>query len=175
MFQGPFEWGVAGAMTAVVATIGGWYAVDWGRARVAETSVEPVRHVLPAAKELNPATSLVIDAVRPRPAAVSPKVRVVASRGDSWLQVRAESPKGRVLYDGTLARGDDLTFGLRPLWIRFGAASNVDLRVAGRTARLPLFGTFDAYVSRKGARPDPVFHPDSPSAGARQATAAQSP
>ncbi len=170
MFQGPFEWGVAGAMAAVVATIGGWYAVDWGQARVAGTSVEPVRHVLPAAKELNPATPLVIGAVRPRPAAVPPKVRVVASRGDSWLQVRAGSPTGRLLFGRLLVRGESVSFGVRPLWMRFGAASNVDLRIAGRPARLPLFGTFDAYVSRKGARSDPVFHPD-----ATQATAAQSP
>ena len=170
MLHGPFEWGIAAAMIAVVATIGGWYAADWGRGRLAETSVEPVRHVLPATKELTPARAIVVAAVKPRPVKASPKIRLVASRGDSWLQVRVGSPTGRLLFGRLLVRGETVSFGLRPLWVRFGAASNIELRIAGRTAPLPLFGTFDAYVSRNGARPDPVFHPD-----AAQATAAQSP
>ncbi len=175
MLHGPFEWGVAAAMTAVVATIGGWYAVDWGQDRLAETSVEPVRHVLPATKELTPTRAIVVAAVKPRPVTVSPKIRVVATRGDSWLQVRVGSPTGRLLFGRPLVRGETVSFGLGPLWMRFGAASNVDLRIAGRRARLPLFGTFDAYVGQKGARPDPVFHPDGSQGDAAQATAAQSP
>jgi hypothetical protein len=63
---------------------------------------------------------------------------VKASRGDSLLSVHADSEEGESLYDGVLAHGRSVSlFGPR-LWIRLGAAENVDLTLDGRPVeRLP--------------------------------------
>jgi hypothetical protein len=63
---------------------------------------------------------------------------VKASRGDSLLSVHADSEAGESLYDGVLAQGRSVSlFGPR-LWIRLGAAENVDLTLDGRPVeRLP--------------------------------------
>jgi hypothetical protein len=63
---------------------------------------------------------------------------VRASRGDSLLSVHADSELGEILYDGVLAQGRSVSlFGPR-LWIRLGAAENVDLTLDGRPVeRLP--------------------------------------
>ncbi len=63
---------------------------------------------------------------------------VKATRGDSLLSVHADSEEGASLYDGVLAQGRSVSlFGPR-LWIRLGAAENVDLTLDGRPVeRLP--------------------------------------
>lgn len=63
---------------------------------------------------------------------------VTASRGDSPLSVHADSENGEILYDAILAQGRTVRlFGAR-LWIRLGAAENVDLRLDGHPVeRLP--------------------------------------
>jgi hypothetical protein len=63
---------------------------------------------------------------------------VRASRGDSLLSVHADSEEGESLYDGVLVQGRSISlFGPR-LWIRLGAAENVDLTLDGRPVeRLP--------------------------------------
>jgi hypothetical protein len=63
---------------------------------------------------------------------------VKASRGDSPLSVHADSEEGESLYDGVLAQGRSVSlFGPR-LWIRLGAAENVDLTLDDRPVeRLP--------------------------------------
>jgi len=168
MVRGPFEWGVAGAMVAVAATIGGWYAIEWSRSD--DSGAVHVRHVLPAMKELPETPAPAIPVPLASRARSTAWYRFIAVRGDSWLQVRSGSRAGRVLFEGTLSRGTDLRFRTRPLWVRFGAATNLNLRIAGRASPLPQFGTFDAYVTRDGVHSDRVFHPDG-----HQATAAQSP
>lgn len=63
---------------------------------------------------------------------------VRATRGDSLLSVHADSEEGESLYDGVLSQGRSVSlFGPR-LWIRLGAAENVDLTLDGRPVeRLP--------------------------------------
>lgn len=63
---------------------------------------------------------------------------VKASRGDSPLSVHADSELGESLYEGILSQGRSVSlFGPR-LWIRLGAAENVDLTLDGRPVeRLP--------------------------------------
>jgi hypothetical protein len=72
----------------------------------------------------------------PAPAAPTPappaEVVLVAARGRCWLLVRSGSERGRVLYEGTLERGEEARFRSRRLWIRLGAPWNVDLLVDGR-------------------------------------------
>jgi hypothetical protein len=166
MLQGTFEWGIAATMAAIVAVIGGWYAVGGLHGR--QAGAPAVRDVLGTAKELPQAPALPTVFSRPR----TPRrtwYRFEGARGDSWLQVRAGSPKGHVLFEGVLAEGSAVRFRMRSLWVRFGS-TNVNLHVAGKRVRLPRMGTFDAFVTRRGLSRDRVFHPDP-----LQATAAQSP
>ncbi len=62
---------------------------------------------------------------------------LVATRGDCWVEVRAGSATGRSLYSGTLASGRTLKFNRPKIWLRLGAASNVDLVVNGRPSTVP--------------------------------------
>jgi hypothetical protein len=166
MLQGTFEWGIAVTMAAVVAVVGGWYAVEGLHRR--QAGALPVRAVLPTAKELPQAPALPTVFSRPR-TPTRTWYRFEGARGDSWLQVRAGSPKADMLFEGVLAEGSAVRFRVRSLWVRFGS-TNVNLHVAGKRVRLPRMGTFDAFVNRHGVRRDLVFHPDP-----AQATAAQSP
>lgn len=74
---------------------------------------------------------------------------VRASRGDSPLSVHADSEDGEILYDAVLAQGRTVSlFGAR-LWIRLGAAENVDLTLNGRPVeRLPA-GPLDLIATRR--------------------------
>lgn len=62
---------------------------------------------------------------------------LAATRGDCWVEVRAGSATGKALYAGTLASGSSLRFSRPRLWIRLGAASNVDIMVNGHPSTVP--------------------------------------
>jgi hypothetical protein len=62
---------------------------------------------------------------------------ISANRGDCWVEVRAGSPSGALLYAGTLVSGKTLRFNREKLWLRLGAASNVDVVVNGRPSIVP--------------------------------------
>lgn len=72
-------------------------------------------------------------------------VILAATRGDCWVEVRAGSATGKALYSGTLASGSTLRFNRPKLWIRLGAASNVDIMVNGRPSSAPT-GTVELTV-----------------------------
>jgi RodZ C-terminal domain len=74
---------------------------------------------------------------------------LTASRGDSWLEVRSSSSPGTVLYKGTLTTGSTRTFHAASIWVRFGAASNLDARLNGSTLDLPI-GTYSALFDSGG-------------------------
>jgi uncharacterized protein DUF4115 len=74
---------------------------------------------------------------RPKPAPARPTLILSAARGDCWVEVRAGSPSGEALYAGTLATGRSLRFNRPKLWLRLGAASNVDVIVNGRPSSVP--------------------------------------
>lgn len=65
-----------------------------------------------------------------------PHLRLVAARGDCWLEIHASSQRGRLLYQGILRRGSWLAFVRRFLWIRMGAPLNLDVRLNGKPLRL---------------------------------------
>jgi hypothetical protein len=68
---------------------------------------------------------------------------VRATRGECPLSVRADSEEGVSLYEGVLARGRSVRLFRARLWIRLGAAENVDLTLNGQPVeRLPA-GTLD--------------------------------
>jgi hypothetical protein len=83
------------------------------------------------------------------PKQASPAFVLSATRGDSWLSIRAGSSTGRVLYEGLLTQGRTLRYRAPKLWVRFGAAANVDVRVGQRKTQLPS-GTADVLLDRSG-------------------------
>ena len=62
---------------------------------------------------------------------------LAATRGDCWVEVRASSATGQLLYAGTLLSGKTLRFSRPRLWLRLGAASNVDITVNGQPSAVP--------------------------------------
>lgn len=73
---------------------------------------------------------------RPQPVTVT-TLTITATRGDCWVEVRSGSSSGTVLYAATLASGDTLRFRRNRLWLRLGAASNVDVVLDGEPATIP--------------------------------------
>jgi hypothetical protein len=73
---------------------------------------------------------------RPR-TPIGPTLILSATRGDCWVEVRAGSATGEALYAGTLTTGRSLRFNRPKLWLRLGAASNVDIVVNGRPSSVP--------------------------------------
>jgi Domain of unknown function (DUF4115) len=69
--------------------------------------------------------------------AVGPTLILSATRGDCWVEVRSGSATGQALYAGTLTTGRSLRFYRPKLWLRLGAASNVDIVVNGRPSSVP--------------------------------------
>jgi cytoskeleton protein RodZ len=58
-------------------------------------------------------------------------VFVRAVRGDCWLEVHAGSASGRLLYQGTLERGQTQRFVARTLWMNAGVPGNLSVRLNG--------------------------------------------
>jgi hypothetical protein len=70
--------------------------------------------------------------------AETPRLAILASRGECWLSVRVDSRAGEVLYEGLLEQGQTLRFKKRKLWIRLGAPQNLTVRLNGKAvSRLP--------------------------------------
>jgi hypothetical protein len=90
-----------------------------------------------------------------RKVAAQPRIRLVltAASGDSWVEARAGSATGRVIFAGTLPTGRTLRFSGRRLWLRMGAASNLAFSINGRRADPELFGTVEAVVTPQGLEP----------------------
>jgi cytoskeleton protein RodZ len=71
-----------------------------------------------------------------------------AVRGDSWMEVRTGSAAGRLLYSGTLERGQTKTFEGRRLHLALAMPANVSVRLGGSPAVLPPGSTFAVTASR---------------------------
>ncbi len=78
---------------------------------------------------------------------------VTAARGDCWLEIHAASAQGDVLYEGVLTRGDARTFTGKKLWVRLGAAQNLDVTLNGRRVDNLPQGTADVLVTSRGIQP----------------------
>ena len=77
----------------------------------------------------------------PPTAPASPKVRLAklvlfAVRGDCWVQVRAGSANGRLIYEGTVQQGQTQRFARwTRLWLELGAPSNLNAHLNGRSVK----------------------------------------
>jgi cytoskeleton protein RodZ len=88
-------------------------------------------------------------------AALPSRAVVVASRGNSWLWVRSGGANGPTVYQGTLLQGKTLPVNLKggPVWIRFGYAPAVDLRLGGKLVHGLPNGIGNVLLTRHGLRP----------------------
>ena len=66
---------------------------------------------------------------------------VVTARGRCWLEVRANSPLGQIVYEGILAAGQQSSV-TGPAWLRVGDPPEVSVRVNG--TRMPVPGAAQA-------------------------------
>ena len=139
---------VIGAAAALLIAAGAWkLGTSPSSTPRAQTSTHPpassasARHPRPVVAQARP----------PAPAVLA----LSATRGPSWLLVRTGTASGPVVYEGTLARGRAMRFGLhQPLWIRIGAPWNLDAVVEGRAAtpQLPA-NTGDVIATAAGLEP----------------------
>jgi hypothetical protein len=67
---------------------------------------------------------------------------VRASQGASWMEVRAASSSGRLLYSGTLEKGQRKTFDGKSLQVALAKPLNVVVRLNGNKVELPQGTTF---------------------------------
>ena len=95
-----------------------------------------------------------------RPAGWSPspnatnavRLRVIAARGPCWLQVHRNSATGKIVYQGTLERGQGQVFTARKLWITLDRPENLRTILNERSRRLP-GGVRTLLVTSRGIRP----------------------
>jgi cytoskeleton protein RodZ len=80
------------------------------------------------------------------------KLELTASRGESWLQVHAGSANGRVLYQGTLERGQTQVFVARRVWMTVGVPEALRAKLNGNRLELPEKGPAAVLVTPKGLR-----------------------
>jgi len=84
-----------------------------------------------------PAQGDVLATAPSRPADGRVNLVVRAVRGGSWMEVRAGSVSGRLLYSGTLERGQQKPFQGRRLQLALAEPENVVVRVNGNRIELP--------------------------------------
>jgi hypothetical protein len=70
--------------------------------------------------------------------------------------VRNRWNHGKVLFAGVLAQGRTVDFRRLRLWVRLGAASNLDVTVNGARPAAGLYGTVDSLVTASGLRKVPL-------------------
>jgi cytoskeleton protein RodZ len=63
-------------------------------------------------------------------------VKLQASGGDCWMEVRRGDSTGTVLFSGTLKDGDVEKFKGKDLWMSLGAPGNVKLNVEGDNVKI---------------------------------------
>lgn len=94
------------------------------------------------------------DTENPTPAA-TPRLadlRLTAATGDCWLEIRAGSEAGSVLYSGLLAQGQTLRFRRRALWVRAGAPLYLAVTLNGKPADDFPLTTAVALVTARGVQ-----------------------
>jgi hypothetical protein len=106
--------------------------VAWGLYRSRQAAPEPTISV-PA--KTAPARATASVATTTSAPTVANGLKLTATRGDCWVEIRAGSASGRQLYAGILAASRSISFPGRRFWISLGAASNIDARFDGRPVR----------------------------------------
>jgi cytoskeleton protein RodZ len=76
------------------------------------------------------------------------RMAVRATEGSSWMEVRAATPAGKLLYSGTLEQGQRKTFQGRLLQLALADPDSVVVRVNGNRVDLPEGSTFVVSAQR---------------------------
>jgi hypothetical protein len=76
------------------------------------------------------------------PAAGRARLVVRAVDGNSWMEVRSGTAPGRLLYSGTLERGQSKLFEGRTLRLALAKPGNIAVRLNGNRVELPAGSTF---------------------------------
>jgi cytoskeleton protein RodZ len=92
-----------------------------------------------------------------RKASTLPRARLTltGALGDSWAEVYANSPAGKVIFAGTVEAGRSVRFGVertfRRYFVRTRSPRNLSMTINGRAVELPASGTF--YVTARRVTP----------------------
>ena len=90
---------------------------------------------------------------KPRVHTSAVRLIVNAKRGNCWLQVHNGSATGRILFQGTLERGQRHVFTGSKLWITLDRPENLGTVLNGRSRILPGGGVKTLIVTARGIRP----------------------
>jgi hypothetical protein len=103
---------------------------------------QPATNTAPARPAARPPAATTFPEQATRPARIA-RLIVAATRGSCWVSIRAGSPDGESLFEGVLEEGRTVRTTSTRLWIRLGAAANVDLTLNGRPVEQLPAGTID--------------------------------
>jgi hypothetical protein len=76
-----------------------------------------------------------------------------AKRGNCWLEVHSGAATGKILFQGTLERGQRKVFLAQKLWITMDRPENLGTILNGHSRRLPSGGVKTLIVTSRGIRP----------------------
>jgi cytoskeletal protein RodZ len=76
-----------------------------------------------------------------------------AKRGNCWLEVHSGSATGRIIFQGTLERGQRHVFQSNKLWITLDRPENLGTVLNGHSRVLPGGGVKTLIVTSQGIRP----------------------
>ncbi|MDX6466666.1 MAG: hypothetical protein QOI27_1706 [Gaiellaceae bacterium] len=146
-------------LAAAIAGLAAW-GMGGSPPQAAKSGASALRVQDASAATATPAKTRALPHARALPARATPAAApatttsIAATRGRSWVSVRAGGPTGRILFQGTLERGKRLHYTLGPrLWVRMGRPGNVDIRLgSARVGGLPA-QPGNVLLTRSGAQP----------------------
>ena len=99
------------------------------------------------------------DHARRLPHRVDRTLSIQASRGRSWIVIRARSSRGPVLYQGILEKGGVVEEHGTAFWAEVGAVANVDVRLDRKAVRLGRSALGGVLLAAGGVRPPAASSP----------------
>ena len=91
-------------------------------------------------------------AVHHRAAATPAYLEITAVRGPSKVIVNRAGVNGRILFEGTLTRGETQAFNGKRFWLNVGAPENLVIKVAGKRVHVAGYRPWVLTVSPAGWR-----------------------
>jgi hypothetical protein len=141
------SWIGLGAVLILVATVAAG-GVDLDAFGGGSSAAEPQSTVAQVKGSTSPRRTAPV--AQPAPTPLNELV-VAAVRGDCWVSLRRGSASGAVLYEGLLTRGRRARARGGRVFVRLGAAQNVELTVRGK--RRPVSpGTVDLVIDVSAPR-----------------------
>ena len=130
----------------------GWELGRAGEKRLPAARPATVEPAPPPPTSVPAATPPAPFAPPPAPVPTVARLILTAARGDCWLSVRAGSPTGERLFEGTLTRGKSIRVERARVWIRLGAPENLEVLLNGAAVEGFPGQTADVLVTARGVR-----------------------